>query len=95
MTFASNAVKLLIVAFLTTIIVAAACSRGDKSGNDSANATPRAGAAGEKYPDPRWPSYFKPPKSADDLMDAARSFVRNQSGLQGKAWASCSRASRC
>ena len=41
-------------------------------------------AAGEKYPAPRWPSYFKPPKSIDDLMPAARSLVRNQSGLQGK-----------
>src|SRR5262249_6457522 len=38
----------------------------------------------EKYPEPRWPSYFKPPRSVDDLMPAARSLVRNQSGLQGK-----------
>jgi hypothetical protein len=69
MKLASNAVKLLTVLFLTAIVVAAG----------------RAGAAaGETYPEPRWPSYFKPPKSVDDLMDAARSFVRNQSGLQGK-----------
>src|SRR5439155_17897598 len=65
-------------------VVAAACSRAEKGAN-GASATARAGAiAGEKYPEPRWPSYFKPPKSVDDLMDAARSFVRNQSGLQGK-----------
>src|SRR5204862_4038708 len=84
-TRASNAVKLLTVVFLTAVIVAAACSRGDRRGHESANAASRAGAAaGETYPAPRWPSYFKPPKSVDDLMDAARSFVRDQSGLQGK-----------
>ena len=82
MKFASHGVTLLTAAFLTTVVVAA-CNRADKAGTP-ANAGARAGAAGEKYPDPRWPSYFKPPKSIDDLMDAARSFVRNQSGLQGK-----------
>src|SRR5213593_1733005 len=82
---ASNAVKLLTVIFLATVIAAAACGRANKGGNESASAAGRAGAAaGETYPEPRWPSYFKPPKSSDDLMDAARSFVRNQSGLQGK-----------
>src|SRR3989441_12220140 len=81
---ASNAVKLASVLFLTAIIVAAACGRADKGRTESARAATRAGANGEKYPEPRWPSYFKPPKSVDDLMDAARSFVRNQSGLQGK-----------
>src|SRR5258706_15984274 len=82
---ASNVVKLLTAIFLTPVIVAAACSRADKGGNQSASAVRRAGAAaGETYPEPRWPSYFKPPKSVDDLMGAARSFVRNQSGLQGK-----------
>src|SRR5712664_1603764 len=80
-----TAVKLLAVVFLIAVIVAAACSRADKGREGGASATARAGAtAGEKYPEPRWPSYFKPPKSTDDLMDAARSFVRNQSGLQGK-----------
>ncbi len=79
-----NALKLLAVVFLSMAVVAAACSRAEK-GTNGASATARAGAtAGAKYPEPRWPSYFKPPKSVDDLMDAARSFVRNQSGLQGK-----------
>lgn len=82
MKFASPGVTLLTAAFLTTVVIAA-CNRADKAGTP-ANAGARAGAAGEKYPDPRWPSYFKPPKSVDDLIDAARSFVRNQSGLQGK-----------
>src|SRR5262245_14337876 len=84
MRFASNGVHLLPVLVLATVIVAAACSRADKGRSESASAATRAGANGEKYPEPRWPSYFKPPKSVDDLMDAARSFVRNQSGLQGK-----------
>ena len=35
------------------------------------------------YPAPRWPSYFKPPSSIDDLMPAARSLVRNKSGFLG------------
>src|SRR6185436_770217 len=50
----------------------------------SAVASAQVGANGEKYPAPRWPSYFKTPKSVDDLMPAARLLVRNQSGLQGK-----------
>ena len=80
----ATAITLLTVLFLSAVLVAAACGRRDKGRNDSASAAARAGAAGEKYPEPRWPSYFKPPKSVDELMDAARSFVRNQSGLQGK-----------
>src|SRR5439155_2367432 len=61
------------------------CGRADSSRSDGASAASRAGAAaGDTYPEPRWPSYFKPPKSVDDLMGAALSFVRNQSGLQGK-----------
>ena len=76
-------VRLLTALFLITVIVAAACSRTERNAS-GASAGERTGAAGEKYPEPRWPSYFKPPKSVDDLMDAARSFVRNQSGLQGK-----------
>ena len=36
-----------------------------------------------EYRSPRWPSYFKPPTSVDELMPAARTLVRNRSGLQG------------
>jgi hypothetical protein len=84
MRVATNAVRLVTVVFLAVLVVAAACSRSDNGKTDAATAASRAGAGSEKYPEPRWPSYFKPPKSVDDLMDAARSFVRNQSGLQGK-----------
>src|SRR2546425_10686154 len=81
--------KLLSCVFLVSAaVLAGACSRTDKSGSESnagASASSRAGAQpNEKYPEPRWPSYFKPPKSVDDLMPAARTLVRNQSGLQGK-----------
>lgn len=37
----------------------------------------------ETYPSPRWPSYFQPPKSVEDLMPAARQLVRNKSGFLG------------
>src|SRR5712671_7902662 len=69
---------------------AAAGAAGCGTGTPAPQATGAAAsaqvgaAAGDKYPEPRWPSYFKPPKSMDDLMPAARSLVRNQSGLQGK-----------
>jgi len=80
---ADTFVKSVTVAFVIAVLVAAACNRGGD--RTEVGATPTAGAAsGDKYPEPRWPSYFKPPKSVDDLMDSARLFVRNQSGLQGK-----------
>jgi hypothetical protein len=69
----------------------AACSRGASApAESSAVASAQVGANGEKYPAPRWPSYFKTPKSVDDLMPAARLLVRNQSGLRARAWGSCS-----
>ena len=66
---------------------AAACSKtapAPSDGATTAQASAQIGSNGEKYPAPRWPSYFKTPKSVDDLMPAARLLVRNQSGLQGK-----------
>src|SRR3989442_4850391 len=73
---------------LGAALVAGACHRADTSGSEStagASASSRAGAQpNEKSPERRGPSYFKPPKSVDDLMPAARTLVRNQSGLQGK-----------
>jgi hypothetical protein len=58
------------------------CSRNDseEAGTKQADATEKM----ETYPEPRWPSYFKPPQSVEDLMPAARSLVRNTSGFQGK-----------
>src|SRR5258708_32841766 len=83
MKYASASGRILAVSMIAAAGVAGACSRADRS--DNAGATARAGAnGGKKYPAPRWPSYFKPPKSVDDLMPAARLLVRNQSGLRGK-----------
>src|SRR6516162_318555 len=83
MKYASAFVRILTLSILTAAAIAGACNRASRS--ESASATAAAGAtAGDKYPEPRWPSYFKPPKSIEDLMPAARALVRNQSGLQGK-----------
>jgi hypothetical protein len=66
-------------------IMSGACRRASQPA-ESLGGSPAAtiGANGEKYPAPRWPSYFKRPQSVDELMPAARALVRNQSGLQGK-----------
>jgi hypothetical protein len=83
MKFAASLVRFLAVALIAAAAVAAACNRAGRS--DGASANPRAGATpADAYPAPRWPSYFKPPNSVEDLMPAARALVRNQSGLQGK-----------
>ena len=36
-----------------------------------------------KYPEPRFPSYLKTPKSVDDLMPQARAFAASKEGNQG------------
>lgn len=69
-----------LIYFLAAVAVAAACSR---SPENAANAGAGATAQKETYPEPRWPAYFKPAKSIDDVMPAARALVRNRSGLQG------------
>jgi hypothetical protein len=70
------------VACLVGVAAAAAgCSRTQQS--DSRSATPEATAQNASFPEPRWPAYFKPAKTVDDLMPAARQLVRNRSGLQG------------
>src|SRR5262245_41987447 len=68
------------------LVLAAGCVKQTPAGESSgaASASARVGAGGEQFPAPRWPSYFKTPKTIDDLMPAARLLVRNQSGLQGK-----------
>ena len=74
MKIASSSFPVLVLA-LTGAFAAGACSRSTSSTSESsgAAASTRAGAApNEKFPEPRWPSYFKPPKSVDDLMPAAR-----------------------
>src|ERR1051326_6015921 len=40
-------------------------------------------AAESKYPQPRFPSYLKTPKSIDEIMPFARAVARQTTGLQG------------
>jgi hypothetical protein len=63
--------------------VAAGCNRTQPQGEGATAASTAGGAQATSYPEPRWPAYFKPAKTADDLMPAARQLVRNRSGLQG------------
>lgn len=64
---------------VTSLTFSAAC-RKPQDQQQSQQATAAARTA---YPEPRWPSYFQPPKSVDDLMPAARQLVRNKSGFLG------------
>ena len=64
---------------------AAACQKNPPAETQTQRTQPQpqsANAGG--YPAPRWPSYFKTPRSVEDLMPAARALVRNTSGFQGK-----------
>src|SRR5215471_3015939 len=80
MKYASALVRILAILMIAMAAVAGACNRSKRS----EGGVPSTWSVTDKYPEPRWPSYFKPPKSVDDLMPAARLLVRNQSGLQGK-----------
>jgi hypothetical protein len=73
-----------IVLLVTVVAVGSAC-RGNQSAPEAkATDAQQSRASKDGYPAPRWPSYFKPPKSVDDLMPAARALARNTSGFQGK-----------
>jgi hypothetical protein len=84
----ASTMRLLTMGVCAVAAAAAGCSRSSPSpaatSTESTAPAAQVGANGEKYPAPRWPSYFKKPKSVDELMPAARALVRNQSGLQGK-----------
>ena len=82
-------VRLMRVALVFVVAVSVAgCRKGatETKTESAAAGQPQARQADNPggYPAPRWPSYFKPPKSVEDLMGAARSLVRNTSGFQGK-----------
>src|SRR6266852_6001937 len=75
----------LMIGVCAAAAAAGACGKGAPAPADThASAGAQVGANGDKYPAPRWPSYFKTPKTVDELMPAARLLARNQSGLQGK-----------
>src|SRR5258708_40088221 len=52
---------------------AAACRRTDTARPDAAI----------QYPEPRYPSYLKPPASIDEVLPHVRPLVRNKTGFQG------------
>src|SRR5204862_5761070 len=55
------------------VMYAAACGR----------ATPSSSMADAQYPEPRYPSYLKPPASIDEVLPHVRPLVRNKIGFQG------------
>jgi hypothetical protein len=57
------------------VALAAACGRHD-------GAT-EATAADVRYPEPRFPSYLKPPTSIEEVLPHVRPLVRNKAGFQG------------
>ena len=66
---------------LLAVVVAIGAAGCRKNSSERAESTPPKEAA--VYAAPRWPSYFKPPQSIEELMPAARSLVRNKSGFLG------------
>src|SRR5260221_8365526 len=53
---------------------AAGCGGGD---------TAQPARAAIQYPEPRYPSYLKPPASIDEVLPHVRPLVRNKIGFQG------------
>ncbi len=74
------------ILFAAVAALALGCNRTQApkpaAGANTAPTTQPTVSTGQ-YAAPRWPAYFKPPTSVDDLMPAARQLVRNRSGLQG------------
>jgi hypothetical protein len=86
-------------AILVVACIAAGCSRSSREEvatgeQPAAKSSPaaqntngpvaRPAPDGGSYPEPRFPSYLKPPKSIDDMLPAVRVLVRNKSGFLGK-----------
>ena len=67
------AVKACIVAFAALMLAAAACGTRQQSAE-------RALVA---YPEPRYPSYLKPPASVEEVLPHVRPLARNKIGFQG------------
>src|SRR5262245_57118845 len=72
------------------LLLAAAGCRGTDSQNGAPHtaspaATPAATAVPAKadYPEPRFPSYLKPPASIEEVMPYIRPLVKSRTGLQG------------
>lgn len=60
-----------------------ACGSPDSRSGGARTDAPAANAARESYPEPRFPSYLKPPSSIDEVMPYVRPLARARTGLQG------------
>jgi hypothetical protein len=82
----SSSVLRLSLTCAAAVFVAACNGNGVDQAKYGATPATSAAPADAKleYPEPRFPSYLKPPKSTDDLMPYARNLARNKSGVQGK-----------
>src|SRR5712671_4428930 len=69
----STAAKLFIVAFAALMLAAAACGARQQSAERGA----------VTYPEPRFPSYLKPPASIEEVLPHVRPLARNRIGFQG------------
>src|SRR4030088_1127882 len=64
----NDAVRACIVAFTALIVAAAACG----------TRPPPARRLAVRYPEPRFPSYLKPPASVEDVLPHVRPLARNK-----------------
>src|ERR1700674_2451650 len=71
-------VKLLLLASVVLLIVVVMNARSQAQKKESPS--PAVG-----YAAPRWPSYLKKPKSADEILPHARDLVRNKAGFGGNS----------
>src|SRR5918911_3864573 len=62
-----------VAGFGTLVLAAAACGTHQSSGERAIT----------KYPEPRFPSYLKPPGSIEEVLPHVRPLARNKIGFQG------------
>src|SRR5438093_5857456 len=69
----NRAAKACVLSFAALILAAAACGARQ----------PSAERAAVMYPEPRFPSYLKPPASVEEVLPHVRPLARNKIGFQG------------
>lgn len=70
----NTAAKSCLVIFSALLLAAGARSPGQRNAER---------AAAVAYPEPRFPSYLKPPASIDEVLPHVRPLARNKIGFQG------------
>jgi len=66
--------KICLVIFSALLLAAAACGTGPRNAERM---------VGVQYPEPRYPSYLKPPSTIDEVLPHVRPLARNTIGFQG------------